>query len=66
MMNILNTANENTDARTSVPSKVDAAELVSISKSCCLAEEKVHDIEENDVDFLEMIESIAEHAVSMF
>ena len=66
VMNIVNAANENANARTIVPSTVDPAELEGISRGCLWAEEQLNDIDENDEDFLEMIERIAEHAVSMF
>ena len=66
MTNIVNAANEDANARTIVPSPVDPAELEGISRGCLWAEEQLNDIDENDEDFLEMIERIAEHAVSMF
>ena len=66
VMNIVNAANENANARTIVPSTVDPAELEGISRGCLWAEEQLNDIDENDEDFFEMIERIAEHAVSMF
>jgi hypothetical protein len=66
MMNLLNAANENVNVRTIVPSKVDPAELEGIARGCLWAEEQLNDIDENDEDFLEKIERIAEDAVAMF
>lgn len=66
LRDVLNGVKENANARTIVPSKVDPAELVSISNGCRWAVEQMQDIDENDVDFLEKIERIAERAVSMF